>query len=133
MAPPVALRQACSRPRLDSGITFDINRLNTTRWAPMKMPNIIMKNSTDQTSGLTGMGSLQGMETAKVLLGMNQPESAMPRMARRPMLPIRTAAGITFLRCSILVPAKMGEMIPPTCCRARPRPTMVLEPEIWNR
>ena len=73
------------------------------------------------------------METANVLFGMNQPESAIPRMARRPRLPIRMAAGITFLRCSILVLAKIGEMIPPTCCNASPSPTMVLEPEIWNR
>ena len=112
---------------------MDINRLNTTRWAPMNTPNIIMKNSTDQTSGLTGIGSPHGMETANVLLGMNQHESAIPRMASRPRLPIRIAAGITFLRCSTLVPAKIGEMIPPTCCSASPSPTIVLDPEIWNR
>ena len=43
------------------------------------------------------------------------------------------AAGMTFVRCSILVAPKIGEMIPPTCCKARPRPTMVLEPEIACR
>ena len=43
------------------------------------------------------------------------------------------AAGITLVRCSILLAPKIGEITPPTCCKARPSPTMLLEPEIMCR
>ena len=114
IAPPVALRQACSRPRRLSGITLDIRRLNTTRWAPMKTPNMKMKNSSAATSG----GPLS-----------TQPDTAIMNTAARPRLPIQKAIGITLVRCSTCAPVKIGEMIPPTCCSASARPTTALEPE----
>ena len=43
------------------------------------------------------------------------------------------AAGMTLVRCSTLEAPNIGEITPPTCCRARPSPTMALEPEIMCR
>ena len=73
------------------------------------------------------------MATTSGLSDMNHPARAMPTIWTRARPPIQMAAGMTLVRCSIWVAPKIGEITLPTCCRARPRPTMVLDPEIMCR
>src|SRR5665213_2078794 len=86
MIPPVKLRQACSRPRREKGITLPSTIWKATRWAPEKRPSIRRKKRVAARSGAPEK---------------NQPAKAMPRICTRINVPMRIEAGSTRLRCSI--------------------------------
>ena len=111
MIPPVKLRQACSRPRREKGITLPSTIWKATRWAPENRPSIRRKKRVAARSGAPEK---------------NQPAKAMPRICTRIRVPIRIEAGRTRLRCSICDAPMIGDTTWPTCCSERPKPTMAL-------